>query len=396
MINPHDDIPGETVNQTFEVTFLDHDGSVLSEQTIEEGKNAIAPANPIRENYTFMGWDQTYLQVTRDLVIRAMYELIIETNHSAIVSGGVDPLDLGNIMSGQYYFATDDMLFYASFDTNDESHIYASNSDGTDLKPIFDGFGWSLVVIDDWLYFSGNQGTTIDGTYHLSRMRFDGSQLEEINDQYSYGMFLYGDQLYYMQRIDDGSTQMSIYRSDLDGSNKQMVVNIGYAPVIYDYELYYMDADKAIYKADPDGSNRQLIVESPVNFYVISQDLIIYIKNNHIYTSNLDGSNQQLIVSLSEDFISNLNVYKGSLFYAIYDVNFNYSFMGYHYQIYSCKLDGSDKKMVFSSVSYGIYINVVNDKLMLMDYAQLTSSSAMIAIIKVMNLDGSEQTIMSR
>ena len=31
-------------------------------------------------------------------------------------------------------------------------------------------------------------------------------------------------------------------------------------------------------------------------------------------------------------------------------------------------MDGSDEKSVFSSVSYGIYINLVDNKLMMMDY----------------------------
>ena len=54
-------------------------------------------------------------------------------------------------MSGHYFH--EDYIFYSSYDTNNESHIYSVKKDGTDLQPIFDGFGWSLVVIDDWLYF---------------------------------------------------------------------------------------------------------------------------------------------------------------------------------------------------------------------------------------------------
>ena len=71
--------------------------------------------------------------------------------------------------------------------------------------------------------FSGNQGTIIDGTYNLFRMKFDGSELQKLNDKYSYGMFLYGDRLYYMESIDSTNTRMSISSSNLDGTNKESI-----------------------------------------------------------------------------------------------------------------------------------------------------------------------------
>ena len=57
---------------------------------------------------------------------------------------------------------------------------------------------------------------------------------------------------------------------------------------------------------------------------------------------------------------------------------------------------GSDEKAIFSSTSYGIYMNIVNNKLMLMDYTKATDANVMSAIIKVMNLDGSNVQIMDR
>lgn len=316
--------------------------------------------------------------------------------NSAVVSSGVESTDLGNIMSGQYYFATEDYIFYSSYDTNNESHIYSVKKDGTDLQPIFDGFGWSLVVIDDWLYFSGNQGTIIDGTYNLFRMKFDGSDLQKLNDKYSYGMFLYGDRLYYMESIDSTNTRMSISSSNLDGTNKEVLVPEGYSPLIHDDKLYYIDGTRNIFKTDPDGTNPKIIVQSTVNFYIISGDSIFYIKNNQIQTCDLEGNNHQVIIESSTLPLLSLNYHNDRLFYSDYETTFDFQLMGYHYNIYSVKIDGSDKKLVFSSVSYGIYMNLVNNKLMLMDYAQGSSTSPMTAVIKVMNLDGSAQTIIDR
>ena len=56
------------------VTFVDHDGTVLSTQTVVNGEAATAPADPIREGYTFTGWDVDFSNVTGDLTVTAQYE----------------------------------------------------------------------------------------------------------------------------------------------------------------------------------------------------------------------------------------------------------------------------------------------------------------------------------
>lgn len=63
----------EPAVETFTVTFVDHDGTVLKTETVESGKGATAPADPARENYTFTGWDQAFDAVTGDLTVTAQY-----------------------------------------------------------------------------------------------------------------------------------------------------------------------------------------------------------------------------------------------------------------------------------------------------------------------------------
>ena len=56
------------------VTFVDSDDTVLSTQTVKHGEAATAPANPTKEGYTFVGWDNTgYGCVTSAMNIKAMY-----------------------------------------------------------------------------------------------------------------------------------------------------------------------------------------------------------------------------------------------------------------------------------------------------------------------------------
>lgn len=75
--------------ESYVVTFLDYDGSVLKTQTVEKGKNAEAPADPVREGYTFTGWDKSFENVQSNLTITAQYEMV-STTDPAISVGSVN------------------------------------------------------------------------------------------------------------------------------------------------------------------------------------------------------------------------------------------------------------------------------------------------------------------
>lgn len=55
------------------VTFADYDGRVLSVQIVPCGGDAIAPPNPQRTGYSFVGWDKSYANISSDVVLTARY-----------------------------------------------------------------------------------------------------------------------------------------------------------------------------------------------------------------------------------------------------------------------------------------------------------------------------------
>jgi uncharacterized repeat protein (TIGR02543 family) len=60
---------------TYTVTFVDWDDTELKKETVEHGKAATAPKDPERDGYTFTGWEPSdFTNVTSDLIVKAQYQ----------------------------------------------------------------------------------------------------------------------------------------------------------------------------------------------------------------------------------------------------------------------------------------------------------------------------------
>lgn len=70
---------GEEIQTAFTVKFIDYDGSLLKECTVESGNSAVAPVNPYRAGYLFTGWDTNFSSVSSDLTVTAQYDVNNDT-----------------------------------------------------------------------------------------------------------------------------------------------------------------------------------------------------------------------------------------------------------------------------------------------------------------------------
>ena len=62
------------VLNTYKVTFLNYDKTVLKFQTVNYGESASAPTAPIRDGYKFIGWDKNFDKIISDLNVTAQFE----------------------------------------------------------------------------------------------------------------------------------------------------------------------------------------------------------------------------------------------------------------------------------------------------------------------------------
>ena len=63
------------IGSDWDVEFVDWDGTVLATMKVPDGEAATAPADPVREGYTFIGWDKDFSSVTEDMTVTAQYQI---------------------------------------------------------------------------------------------------------------------------------------------------------------------------------------------------------------------------------------------------------------------------------------------------------------------------------
>ena len=64
---------GQLVHHSVTVMFVDYDDTLLSTQIISQGENATAPKEPERNGYVFKGWDTSLINIQEDITVRAVY-----------------------------------------------------------------------------------------------------------------------------------------------------------------------------------------------------------------------------------------------------------------------------------------------------------------------------------
>ncbi len=142
---------------TYEVSFVDYDGTELKTETVNEFEDATPPEDPIREAFQFNGWDGNYENVEDDVSIEAVYD-------------GVEEI-IESIKDTDYY--------YEAYDAYIDGELYQTS----ELKILEDRLYLSVENVGEHaqeLYLSEENGEYLESVVHPQADCFIESDLENI------------------------------------------------------------------------------------------------------------------------------------------------------------------------------------------------------------------------
>lgn len=309
-----------------------------------------------------------------------------------VMSQGISPDDLGNFNEGVFYFNNGDFIFFPHYDAAGAAHIYLYNIAEDTIKTLYDGYGWSLVEYNNYLYFTGNPGTNIDNSYSLYRLSADASEPEFLSSGYHYGLSIYNDLLYYIRSDSADSTKVTLCRTNLDGTGEQVILDnaSGFYSIYNDY-LYYSDLEYNFVRANLDGRNPEILVAGQVGKFLIGQGKLIYLDTvDNLFTADLNGQNIALIRATDTSSIGSLNSSGDRIFYTVYTSTEDATLQAYAYDLHSMGFDGSNDQIIYSSYTARTYLNIANDRVFVIDQANDSATGLWMALVRSMNFDGSD------
>lgn len=280
----------------------------------------------------------------------------------------------GNITNIGSVCEKGDTIYYQN--DKDKFSVYKSVNGGEGQK-LNDGTSYFINVVGDYVYYVHE-----DSDFHIYRMKTDGSDNKEIVNQAAYYMTVYNDKIYFVNYDDN----QAIYMSNTDGSNVEKIVDaVCYYPIIANDNLFYVDYSNGgkVTRANLDGSSPKVMddVNNITAAYLNYYEGKLYYANavteanadkkgkgyeNYIMCYNIETGSTSTVI---EEPCADVNVYDGRVYFSSLNDN----------KVYSCDLDGNDKKLVYDN--NGIFLNVTKDNVYC--YVKLEGQEAFIEKVPV-------------
>ncbi len=194
---------------TYTVTFVDYDDAELDKQTVNHGDSAIAPDDPEREGYTFTGWNKAFNNITGILTVKAQYTINsytinfadtgdsviapITQNYGTAVTAPADPTREGynfigwdeeipsnmpakNVTVTAIWQEKDDVIL----DDADQSYVYDGTAQEFDIiGNVTDNFSVKYMQ-------NGREVTPVNaGTYDVVITRLEDYDYKKFSDIYT-------------------------------------------------------------------------------------------------------------------------------------------------------------------------------------------------------------------
>jgi len=256
-----------------------------------------------------------------------------------------------------FFVEKDGWLYFAKVTADDDRGTYRSKPDGSQMTKISDEVAYSLMIVEDWIYYSN-----FDYRMMLFRMRLDGTDVEMVVDQDSSYATLKDEWIYISTEVElfrirtdsTGYTKLSnesrfdivgekiilselgnagddapgIFTMDLDGKNKKRIYT-GFNFLLDTSEewIYFAkhdgfgNTDGFTYRMKQDGSSIQIFEDTesfsimvPYNgwYYAVSDD------GKSIYRTKANGTAKELIMRLPIR-LESMQIIKDRILVSTYD-----------------------------------------------------------------------------
>jgi hypothetical protein len=261
----------------------------------------------------------------------------------------------GNISNGGLAAMRDGWIYYRN--TSDGGRIYAMRADGSDRRRVSeDGVGGNTNVVGDTIYYTSWQ--------RIYSIRTDGSNMQRIgSDEWVTHISVIGDWIYYVSQ-----TERGVIRIRTDGSGRQQLNDdLSSLLAVYGDVIYYSNRDdnNKLYTMRVDGSDRRKLSDDQAFCINVVGNVIYYLASpsfyigHNLYSMRTDGTER---TNLSDRFANSF--LSGGTYFAginvvdniIYCFNRSSSYWGV---LFKMNTDGSNGQTIYNAG--GSSVNVVGD-----------------------------------
>ena len=241
------------------------------------------------------------------VLIIALFLLFKKLGNKVVLSSeGLIGNTAGNLYNGGLFCEDGGRIYFSNPD--DDFALYSMKTDMTDLKKLYNDYARYINVDENYVYYTRMNHKKDTPTqsklvaYHTGvyRMNKNGKDLNAITTEPCGSLLLYDNKLYYQTYAKNNKQQITIDRTDIDGSNTVELI-MDDAPVVsvYNGKLYYSGKlrDQNIHEVDISGEDSVYlsakaympIVNSEGTFYVSTAD------GYNLYLAGRDGSTECLV-----------------------------------------------------------------------------------------------------
>ena len=181
----------------------------------------------------------------------------------------------GNINNGGYAASQGDRIFYSNREHS--GFLYKIRIDGTEKEQINNDTSSGVNVVGEWAYYRNESDND-----HLYKIRINGTGRTQLNSNASLGSVVAGDWIYYK----NNSAGNSIYKIRTDGSGEKKLIDIddcSYFNVAGERIYFTVEDYDTLYSADLNGSNITRILYNCSAINIIGDRIYYLSRSNNIH-----------------------------------------------------------------------------------------------------------------